>query len=143
VIENGGIVQTGTPAEVTARPRSRYVADLVGVNLLRGTAHGTVIDLDGGGKLTCAEPATGPILAVIAPAAVPVSRRRPEGSDENIWPGQITAVDLMGDRVRVRTEGTPAITAEVPPAAVDELKLDDGGELWASVSPADITVYPP
>lgn len=26
---------------------------------------------------------------------------------------------------------------------VDELKLDDGGELWASVSPTAITVYPP
>ena len=38
VIENGAIVQTGTPAEGTARPRSRYVADLVGVNLLGGTA---------------------------------------------------------------------------------------------------------
>jgi molybdate transport system ATP-binding protein len=40
VIGDGKIVQTGTPAEVTSRPRSRYVADLVGVNLLRGTAHG-------------------------------------------------------------------------------------------------------
>jgi molybdate transport system ATP-binding protein len=143
VIQDGGIVQTGTPAEVSARPRSRYVADLVGVNLLRGTANGTVLELDDGGKLTCAEPATGPLLAVIAPAAVSVSRQRPEGNENNIWPGQISAVDLMGDRVRVRTEGTPAITAEVPPAAVDELKLDDGGELWASVSPAAITVYPP
>jgi len=143
VIQDGGIVQTGTPAEVTAQPRSRYVADLVGVNLLRGTANGTVLELDGGGRLTCAEPATGPLLAVIAPAAVSVSRQQPEGGQDNIWPGQISAVDLMGDRVRVRTEGKPAITAEVPPAAVDELKLDDGGELWASVSPAAITVYPP
>ncbi len=143
VIQDGGIVQTGTPAEVTARPRSRYVADLVGVNLLRGTANGTVLELDGGGRLTCAEPATGPLLAVIAPAAVSVSRQRPEGNEVNTWPGQIGAVDLMGDRVRVRTEGTPAITAEVPPAAVDELKLDDGGELWASVKPTAITVYPP
>jgi hypothetical protein len=49
----------------------------------------------------------------------------------------------MGDRVRVRIEGKPSITAEVPPAAVDELKLDDGGELWASVSPDAITMYPP
>ena len=143
VIQDGEVVQTGTPAEVTARPRSSYVADLVGVNLLRGTAHGTILDIDGGGKLTCAEPVTGPVLAVIAPSAVSVSRQRPEGSDENTWPGQISAVDLMGDRVRVRTEGLPAITAEVPPAAVDQLKLDDGGELWACVSPAAITVYPP
>ena len=49
----------------------------------------------------------------------------------------------MGDRVRVRIEGKPAISAEVLPAAVTDLKLDDGGELWACVSPAAITVYPP
>jgi ABC-type Fe3+/spermidine/putrescine transport system ATPase subunit len=36
VIRDGVISQSGTPAEVTTRPRSRYVADLVGVNLLRG-----------------------------------------------------------------------------------------------------------
>src|SRR5215475_4853442 len=92
VIENGAIVQTGTPAEVTARPRSRYVADLVGVNLLRGTAHGTVLEADGGGQLSCAEPAAGAVLAVIAPAAVSVSRQRPEGNGQNngqnIWPGE-------------------------------------------------------
>jgi len=143
VIQDGAIVQTGTPAEVTARPRSQYVADLVGVNLLHGTAHGTVLEVDGGGQLTCAESATGPVLAIIAPAAVPVSRQRPDGPSQNTWPGQISAVDLMGDRVRVRIDGAPTITAEVPPAAVDELKLDDGGQLWASVSPAAITVYPP
>ena len=41
----------------------------------------------------------------------------------------------MGDRVRVHVDGTPAITAEVQPAVVDELKLDDGGELWACLIP--------
>jgi hypothetical protein len=55
----------------------------------------------------------------------------------------VSAVDLMGDRVRARINGTPGITAEVPPSAVDELKLDDGGQLRASVRPSAITVYPP
>jgi len=158
IIEDGAIVQTGTPAEVTARPRSSYVADLTGVNLLRGTAHGTVLDLDGGGRLSCASPGAGPSFAVIAPAAVAVSRERPEGQAEgdaggqtggtpggeevNTWRGRVSAVDLMGDRVRVRIEGTPAIMAEVPPAAVDRLKLDEGGDLWAYLSPAAITTYP-
>jgi molybdate transport system ATP-binding protein len=142
VIENGEVVQTGTPAEVTARPRSPYVADLTGVNLLRGTVRGTLLELDGGGQLSCAAATAGPVFAVIAPARVSVSRHRPERQEENTWPGQISAVDLMGDRVRVRIDGTPAITAEVQPAVVDELKLDDGGGIWASVSPSDISVYP-
>ena len=143
VIGDGKIVQTGTPAEVTSRPRSRYVADLVGVNLLRGTAHGTVLDVAGGGQILTAGAATGPVLATVSPTAVAVSRQRPEGHEPNTWAGQISAVDLMGDRVRVRIVGAPEITAEVSPRAVDELKLDDGGKLWACVDPAAITVYPP
>ena len=143
VIGNGKIVQTGTPAEVTSRPRSRYVADLVGVNLLQGTARGTVLDVDGGGQIVTAAAASGPVLATVSPTAVAVSRQRPEGHEPNTWAGQISAVDLMGDRVRVRINGAPEITAEVSPRAVDDLKLDDGGELWASVNPSAITVYPP
>jgi molybdate transport system ATP-binding protein len=141
VIEDGGIVQTGTPAEVTARPRSQYVADLTGVNLLHGTAHDRVLDVDGGGRLTCAEPGSGPTFAVVAPARVSVSRHQPVDQDTNAWVGQVSAVDLMGDRVRVRIDGKPSITAEVMPAVVDELKLDDGGALWASVPPPAVTIY--
>jgi molybdate transport system ATP-binding protein len=143
VIQDGGIVQTGTPAEVTARPRSRYVADLVGVNLLQGTATGTHIGIDGGGQIISRESANGPVLAAIPPAGISVSRQRPEQEEQNTWPGQISAVDLMGDRVRVRVDGVPAVTAEVSPAAVEELKLDEGGQLWASVNPEAVTVYPP
>ncbi len=151
VIEDGGIVQSGTPAEVTARPRSQYVADLVGVNLLRGTARGAAVDLDGGGRLVIAGEAAGQVLVVVAPAAVAVQRERPAAGGQhersaagaNVWPGQVGAVDLLGDRVRVRVEGTPAITAEVLPSAVDELKLDDGGQLWASAEPSAVRVYPP
>jgi ABC-type molybdate transport system ATPase subunit len=64
-----------------------------------------------------------------------VHRQQPGETAANLWRGTVGEVDLMGDRVRVRIDGTPTITAEVLPSAVDDLKLDDGGELWASVSP--------
>jgi molybdate transport system ATP-binding protein len=145
VIEEGGIVQSGTPAEVTARPRSRYVADLVGVNLLRGTASGADVELDGGGRLATAGDMSGQVLMVIAPHDVSVSRERPGHATpaDNVWQGQIGAVDLMGDRVRVRVDGTPTITAEVTPADVDALNLDAAGPLWARVPPTAIHIYPP
>jgi len=143
VIEDGHIVQSGTPAEVTARPRSQFVARLVGVNLLRGSARATVVDLEDGGQVTVAIPATGPVLATIAPAAVRVCRDQPQDPGANNWSGEIRAVDLLGDRVRVQVEGSPTIIAEVMPSAVDELKLDDGGRLWVTIDPSDIKTYPP
>jgi molybdate transport system ATP-binding protein len=143
VIENGGIVQSGSPAEVTAKPRSQYVADLTGVNLLRGTASGSTVKLHGGGELVTANGNAGQVLAVVQPSAVLVHRERPDADSANLWSGGIGAVDLLGDRVRVRVDSTPSITAEVLPHDVDRLKLDDGGRLWASFPAEAASVYPP
>jgi molybdate transport system ATP-binding protein len=143
VLENGKIVQQGTPGEVAARPRSAYVAELVGVNLLRGTAKEKEFDLDGGGKLLTASSGTGPVLAAITPAAIVVSRQEPPDNPPNCWKGQIATIELMGDRVRVKIDGTPPLSAEVLPGAVEELHLDIGVEVWANVDPAAVAVYPP
>jgi len=42
------VVQTGTPAELAARPRTQYVATLAGTNLFRGVARGHEIETAGG-----------------------------------------------------------------------------------------------
>ena len=50
VLEAGRVVQTGTIPDIAAQPRSRYVAELVGVNLLRGHADGTTVTLTTDGR---------------------------------------------------------------------------------------------
>ena len=142
VIEGGHLVQSGSPAEVTARPRSRYVAELVGVNLFRGRAHGTRVELQAGGALTVAEPAQGDVFAVVHPRAVALYRQRPDGTPRNIWPLRAQDVDLQGDRVRVRLGGAVSLVAEVTPSALADLGLADGGEVWAAVKATEISVYP-
>ncbi|MFC4591440.1 ABC transporter ATP-binding protein [Sphaerisporangium corydalis] len=46
VIENGSIVQEGTSVEVARRPRTDYVARLVGLNLYRGIATGRTVTIE-------------------------------------------------------------------------------------------------
>jgi molybdate transport system ATP-binding protein len=142
ILERGRVVQTGTPAEVTQRPRSRYVADLVGVNLLRGTATAGHVSLPGGASLQSADGADGEVFAVIHPRTVALHRARPEGSPRNVWRGRASTLDYQGDRVRVGVTGEMPIVAEVTPAAVRELDLAEGGEVWVSVKATEITVYP-
>ena len=142
ILEQGRILQSGTPAEVAQRPRSRYVADLVGVNLYRGRAHANVIALDGGGSLTVADGADGDVFAVVHPRTVALYRTRPDGTPRNLWEGRASNLDLQGDRVRVRLEGSPPIVAEVTPAAVRDLGLDRGDNVWISVKATEIMVYP-
>ena len=141
VLEHGRVLQTGSPAEVTQRPRSRYVADLVGVNLFRGTARHDVITISGGGSLTAVGVADGNVFAVVHPRTVALYRARPDGTPRNVWEGRATDLDLQGDRVRVRLEGSPSIVAEVTPAAVRELGLDRGDQVWIGVKATEVDVY--
>jgi molybdate transport system ATP-binding protein len=142
VIEGGRILQSGSAAEVTERPRSPYVADLVGVNLLRGQAREGVVELEGGGRLLAAGGISGDVFVAVAPRSVSLWRSRPDGSPRNVWLGRAASSDLLGDRVRLRVEGDPSLVAEVTPAAVRELGLDEGAEVWVSVKATEVAVYP-
>ena len=144
VIERGRIVQAGPPAEVTERPRTPYVADLVGVNLLRGQAAGDGIELGGGGRLEVVGARAGEVFAVIPPRSISLWRSRPDGSPRNVWRGRAAGLDLLGDRVRVRVDAAPqpSLVAEVTPAAVTELELAEGSEVWVSVKATEVNVYP-
>ena len=141
VLEQGMVTHDGAPAEVTARPRSRFVADLAGVNLLRGTARNRVVELDGGATLAAADIGEGDVFAIIHPRAVALYSARPEGSPRNVWQARALDLDLRGDRVRVRLSGPVPLVAEVTPGAVRELHLDRGAEVWAAVKATEISVY--
>ena len=142
ILEHGRVLQSGTAAEVTQRPRSRYVADLVGVNLFRGRASHDVITLADGGSLTAAGAGDGDVFAVVHPRTVALYRTRPDGTPRNVWEGRAVDLDLQGDRVRVQLAGSPRIVAEVTPAAVRELGLDGGDTVWIGVKATEIVVYP-
>jgi molybdate transport system ATP-binding protein len=141
VLEGGRVTQTGSPGEVSQRPRSRYVAELVGVNLYRGRADGAAVELAGGGRLVTAGHHRGEVFAAVHPHAVALHRRAPEGTPRNVLGGTAERLDVVGDRVRVRVAGPVPIVAEVTPAAAGELRLADGGPVWASVKATEITVY--
>jgi len=142
ILEQGRVLQSGSPAEVTQRPRSRYVADLVGVNLFRGRASQNVITIAGGGSLMTAGASDGEVFAVVHPRTVALFRTRPDGTPRNVWEGRAVDLDFEGDRVRVRLAGTPSIVAEVTPAAIRELSLDRGDPVWVAVKATEVDVYP-
>jgi molybdate transport system ATP-binding protein len=142
VLEHGEIVQSGTVADVTARPRSRWVAEMVGLNLCRGCARGTRVHINRDIDLIVATAAYGEVFAVVHPRAVTLHRHRPDSSARNAWAGTTESLDLEGDRVRVRVSGPIPIVAEVTPAAVADLHLADGGPVWVSVKATEVAVYP-
>ncbi|MDP8970271.1 MAG: ABC transporter ATP-binding protein [Actinomycetota bacterium] len=142
ILEAGRIVQAGPVDEVTQRPRSAWVAGLVGLNLFRGRARGSRIELPSGARLVAATPARGEVFAVIDPRAVALHRLRPEGSPRNVWAGSVDSLDVQGDRVRVHVGDPIPIVAEITPAAVADLDLARGGGVWVSVKATEVAIYP-
>jgi molybdate transport system ATP-binding protein len=142
VIEDGKVSKTGTFAEISAHPRSRYVAELVGMNLLRGHAIGGTMTVAGGGDLAIADTAvTGEVFAVVSPRAVALHIEEPHGSPRNRWLGTVTDLDVVGDRVMVRIDSGIPIVAEVTPGAVRELDLAPGARVWSATKATEIDVY--
>jgi molybdate transport system ATP-binding protein len=151
VVESGVAVQQGTPAEVSRRPATQYVARLIGLNLYPGRLAGRgIIELDDGGRLVCADQARTPplangqsVLAAIRPAAITLYGALPgQASSRNVWPGRVIGMELVTDRVRLQVDGRPAALVDVTAAAVAELGLGPGTPVWLSAKATDIDVYP-
>jgi molybdate transport system ATP-binding protein len=142
VLDKGQIVQSGTPVEVAARPRTQHVAALVGLNLGRGMATNGVIVLAGGASLVAAEPLSGPVFAAFSPAAVSLFGERPRGSPRNVWRGDVTSIAPHGDAVRIAVAAPIPLLADITPGALTTLDLRPGSQVWASVKATEVGIYP-
>ena len=141
VVEDGRVVQAGTPAEVARRPRTDYVARLVGLVLLPGTGAGQHVDLDGGGVVAVADVAAGDVFVAIRPESVALYLQRPAGSPRNVWPLRLVSATPHGSVVRCDLAGEVALTADVTATAFAELGLAPGAQVWASVKASEVAVY--
>ncbi|QFY07039.1 ATP-binding cassette domain-containing protein [Nonomuraea phyllanthi] len=141
VIENGGIVQEGSPSEVARRPRTDYVARLVGLNLYRAVAEGARVKV---GELlfSTSDRLEGAAFVAFSPAAVALYRSRPDGSPRNLWQARIEGIERHGDNVRVHLDGPITAFADITPAALADLDLTPGQQIWASVKATETHAYP-
>lgn len=143
VLENGSVSQDGTPAELSQRPLTDYVASLMGVTLLRGEASGGTLTLSTGGVLSIVDhDLAGPALAVVRPESVTLHLSRPEGSARNVWQGIVTSIQPSHDRIRVHVDGEPSVVAALTPEAAAEMRLAKGGNVWLSLKSLDLQTFP-
>ncbi|HEU5382361.1 MAG TPA: ATP-binding cassette domain-containing protein [Ktedonobacteraceae bacterium] len=171
VLDQGKIIQRGTQRDLLQRPRSAYVAELVGMNFFRGR----VVACEARSVCTiCLESHSGPALEiqatleeqgegveigadayiVIDPRAVTLSLDLPEGSARNIFRGEIVQI-LQADtyaqegtrrsgwvRVSLLIEATPQpLIAEITEASARRLELSEGGSVYASFKAMEAQAY--
>ncbi|MGY1638444.1 ABC transporter ATP-binding protein [Geodermatophilus sp. SYSU D00742] len=141
VVEEGRVVQAGTPADVSRHPRTDYVARLVGLALLPGTGAGDTVRLDGGGTVAVAEQTAGPVFVAVRPESVALYLSVPHGSPRNVWPARLVSATPHGATVRCELDGEVPLVADVTAAAFAELGLAPGSQVWATVKASEVAVY--
>ncbi len=157
VIENGRVVQQGSPAQVASQPATQYVARLVGLNLYAGTLEVATrrVYLDAGGTFTVTlseddptasapdEPSTRPVLVGLRPSAITIHTAPPtHSSPRNVWKGTVTGLEQLTDRVRVQVDATPPALVDISAAAVADLALQPGTAVWLSAKATETEAYP-
>jgi len=157
VIENGRVVQQGTPAQVARQPATQYVARLMGLNLYAGTLDPATaqVRLDDGGAFTVTLSDDHPgspdshdlsgrrVLVGLRPSAITIHTAAPaNASPRNVWQGTVTALEQLTDRVRVQVDATPPALVDISAAAVAELALRPGTGVWLSAKATETAAYP-
>jgi molybdate transport system ATP-binding protein len=142
VLEHGAVVQVGTAAELGRAPRTQYVADLVGLNFLRGTVHDSVFTVASGPQVVVATTIEGPAIATVHPRALSLFRERPSGSPRNVWQATVAGIEATPNGRRVRLGAPLSLCAEVTAAAVAELALAPGAVVWVALKATEVQVAP-
>ncbi len=139
IIDQGHVVQQGTPSELAAAPRSAFVADFTGAVVLTGTAHSatdglTHVELDGGGTVTTTEPGDGAVAVSVYPweIAIELASEEPHGSAQNRLPVEVLSITTVGNRVRLGLAGPQPLVAEITQTSAERLELHAGARVTAT-----------
>ena len=109
----------------------------VGAGLSTGAIAGPAM------RPTAGQLAVGDAVAVVfPPSAVAVFRSAPgRGSPRNVWTAVVQAIEPGPTAVRLRTGTALAVSADVTPAAVAELGIAGGEQVWLAVKATEVRVY--
>ncbi len=149
VVDAGRISQAGSRKELLRRPRSRYVAELIGTNLFVGrwatmVGDGPRLRTADGTLALNASAGEGSVFAAVSPREITLYPDRPDGSAQNVFSGPV--LELLpeppaGERVRVVLGTDPLLVAEVTDSAVSAMGLREGLIVYAAFKATGVTTY--
>jgi molybdate transport system ATP-binding protein len=150
VLEQGRVAQAGSREELLRRPRSSFVAELIGTNLFLGRPvrpgpplAPTIRTAEG--EFAIEEAALpGSAFLTVSPREITLYPRLPEASAQNVFLGTVREIipePPAGDRVRVVLDARPPLVAEVTREAVASLGLHEGMRIHAAFKATGVHVY--
>jgi len=147
VLIGGEIPQTGNPDEIFNTPRSKKIAEFVGVeNVLKGLITSNedgLITVDVGGAIleALANLDIGrEVCACIRPEEITLARAKDSTSARNTFSGEITHIVLFGPLARVELDCGFPLVALITKKSAEEMNLQTGTRLYASFKATGVHV---
>ncbi|MFC1847081.1 TOBE domain-containing protein, partial [Chloroflexota bacterium] len=139
VLMNGELLQAGTPDEIFSSPRSKEVAEFVGVeNILDGKIAEkdgdlATIEVDGTKIQAVSDYNTGDrVYILIRPEDIILTPKRDTTSARNVFKGVIVKAAPVGPLMRIKADCDFPLLAVVTKRSARELELAAGKEVYAS-----------
>jgi molybdate transport system ATP-binding protein len=148
VLDRGRILQIGNRSQLLRHPKSRFVAELTGVNFFEGEI--TALPPEGAAEITVngarlyavsGQQETGHTLVAFFPSDVAVSREAPDSSARNVFQTEIREIVHLGDKVRLSLNGALPMCAEITAGSLDRMGLREGDAVYASLKATAIKTY--
>lgn len=153
VLESGRLSQLDTAEALLARPRTPYVAELMGVNLFvaeldEPRADGLTLARTSRGEFeVVAQGHRGRVFLALDPREVTLSLQPPHGTARNTHAATVLEVvpePPFGERVRVSLEmskGQPPLVAEITRHSAESLQLSAGVRVFATFKATGVRVF--
>lgn len=146
LVNQGRVVQVGTPEDLLRRPRSLFAAEFVrSENILRGHADGAA----GAGRvrvgevvLAVAQAPAGPVWVTLRPDDIEVLPPEATPAAANAFPATVEAVETRADGYALHTRGALALTAFVSRPQARDLAVEPGRRLALVLPPNCLNAFP-
>ncbi|HWO99085.1 MAG TPA: ABC transporter ATP-binding protein [Methylococcus sp.] len=151
VMQEGRIVQSGTPAEVTSNPVNEFVASFVGMETLLEA----VVQRNVGGYITASvagreihavgDTAKGQkVYCGIRPESVTLAAANPTGetSARNVFPATIVGITSSGPFLKLNLDCGFRLVSYVTPESFAALRLGIGKKIFASFKATSVHLIP-
>jgi len=149
VLEDGKLTHVGKRDELLRNPRSRFLAELAGHNVLEGTLRAgepgkpereILVGEVRFAVSTAETPADGRVFLSFGPQDVTLLDGTISSSARNQFPAQVLDVIRLADRLRVSLDIGVPISADVTEPAAKALRLERGREIVAAIKSTAIEI---
>lgn len=148
VLDRGKVLQIGDRQELLRHPKSRFVAELTGVNFFEGAITRTTedglaeINVNGTPIYAVANGReAGETLVTFFPSDVSISLEAPSSSAVNVIRSNVKEIVHLGDKVRVSLNGALPLCAEITAGSLERMGLKAGDVVYASLKATAIKTY--